>query len=444
MTGTEERRPPSVGRQGVQRRTVRVLGGAQVLSGIGVGAGIAAGSLLVAELTDNDSLAGLAQTFGVIGAAIAAGPLAWLSAKTGRRTGLATGLWIAAVGSVVVVVGAALGWVPMVLVGTLGVGVASAVGLQARYAASDLAAPQHVARDLAFVVWATTIGAVLGPNLMEPASRLADALSLPPLSGAYLVTAVSVTLAAMLVLGWLRPDPLVEARRLASGEGDPGKVPQEPEPHPGMVTELARGWRVVRQSPGASLAVASIAVGHVVMVMVMVMTPVHMQHVDVTLQVVGLVISVHILGMFALSPVVGSLADRWGSTTVIALGVMLLATATAIAGTASGDSIVQLGIGLFLLGLGWSGTLVGGSALLSTSVAEADRPVAQGVGDTVMNVAAAAGGALAGVIVYVASYGWLNVAAAACLVPLAIGLARGWGGRENRRRVADGIRTPVR
>jgi MFS family permease len=211
-----------------------------------------------------------------------------------------------------------------------------------------------------------------------------------------------------------------------------------------MVTELARGWRVVRQSPGASLAVASIAVGHVVMVMVMVMTPVHMQHVDVTLQVVGLVISVHILGMFALSPVVGSLADRWGSTTVIALGVMLLATATAIAGTASGDSIVQLGIGLFLLGLGWSGTLVGGSALLSTSVAEADRPVAQGVGDTVMNVAAAAGGALAGVIVYVASYGWLNVAAAACLVPLAIGLARGWGGRENRRRVADSIRTPVR
>jgi MFS family permease len=421
-----------------------VLGGAQVLSGIGVGAGIAAGSLLVAELTDNESLAGLAQTFGVIGAAIAAGPLAWLSAKTGRRTGLATGLWIAAVGSVVVVVGAALGWVPMVLAGTLGVGVASAVGLQARYAASDLAAPQHVARDLAFVVWATTIGAVLGPNLMEPASRLADALSLPPLSGAYLVTAASVTLAAMLVLGWLRPDPLVEARRLASSEGDAGAVSQEGEPHPGMVTELARGWRVVRQSPGASLAVASIAVGHVVMVMVMVMTPVHMQHVDVTLQVVGLVISVHILGMFALSPVVGSLADRWGSTTVIAVGVVLLATATAIAGTASGDSIVQLGIGLFLLGLGWSGTLVGGSALLSTSVAEADRPVAQGVGDTVMNVAAAVGGALAGVIVYVASYGWLNVAAAVCLVPLAIGLGRGWGGRGNPRRVADGIRTPVR
>ena len=275
--------------------------------------------------------------------------------------------------------------------------------------------PQHVARDLAFVVWATTIGAVLGPNLMEPASRLADALSLPPLSGAYLVTAAAVTLAAMLVLGFLRPDPLLHARELSGAAASGGAGDTD---HPGMLAELARGMRVVRQSPGASLAVMSIAVGHVVMVMVMVMTPVHMQHVDVTLQVVGLVISVHILGMFALSPVVGSLADRWGSTTVIAIGVVLLALATAIAGTAPGDSVVQLGVGLFLLGLGWSGTLVGGSALLSRSVAEPDRPVAQGVGDTVMNVAAALGGALAGVIVFAASYAWLNVAAALCLVPV--------------------------
>jgi MFS family permease len=172
------------------------------------------------------------------------------------------------------------------------------------------------------------------------------------------------------------------------------------------------------------------------MVMVMVMTPVHMQHVDVTLQVVGLVISVHILGMYALSPVVGWLADRRGSLWVISVGVVVLALATLVAGTAPGDSVVQLGIGLFLLGLGWSGTLVGGSALLSTSVPDEHRPAAQGVGDTVMNVAAAIGGIFAGVIVYAASYAWLNVAAALCLLPLAVALIR--------RRVATGVRTPVR
>lgn len=434
----------------VQRRTIRILGGAQVLSGIGVGAGIAAGSLLVAELTGSDSLAGLAQTCGVVGAALAAGPLAWLSAKSGRRVGLTTGLWIAAFGAAVVVVAASLGWVPLVLLGTFGVGVASAVGLQARYAASDLAKPEHVARDLAFVVWATTVGAVLGPNLMEPASRLAETLSLPPLSGAYLVTAAAVTLAALLVMGLLRPDPLLEARRLRSDVDA-----ATPSDHAGMFAELARGWRVVRTASGASLAVASLAVGHVVMIMVMVMTPVHMQHVDVTLQVVGLVISVHVLGMFALSPVVGSLSDRWGSTTVIGIGIGLLAAATAIAGMASGDEVVQLGIGLFLLGLGWSCTLVGGSALLSVSVPEDARPAAQGVGDTVMNVAAAVGGVAAGVIVYTASYGWLNAAAALCLVPVAVGLARylarersarggGRGGGSGRRRVGGSIRTPVR
>lgn len=417
----------------LQRRTVRTLAAAQVLTGVGVGAGIAAGSLLVAELTGTEGLAGLAQTSGVIGTAVAAGPLAWLSVRSGRRIGLVTGLWIAAAGAVLVIAASVLELVPLVLLGTFGVGVASAVGLQARYAASDLAAADRVGRDLSMVVWATTVGAVLGPNLMQPASSLAAAIGLPPLSGSYLVTAASIALAALLISGMLRPDPLLEARKLAGEK----TAADELEPgQPGMLAELVHGARVVRTSPGASLGVASLAVGHVVMVMVMVMTPVHMQHVDVTLQVVGLVISVHILGMYAFSPVVGWLADRRGSIWVIGVGVAVLGVATVVAGTASGDSVGQLGIGLFLLGLGWSGTLVGGSALLSTSVPDQSRPAAQGVGDTVMNVAAAIGGIFAGVIVYAASYAWLNVAAGLCLIPLAAALIR--------RRVADGVRTPVR
>ena len=420
----------------LQRRTVRVLAAAQVLTGVGVGAGVAAGSLLVADLTGTEGLAGLAQTAGVVGAAVAAGPLAWLSVRSGRRIGLVTGLWIAAAGALVVIGASVLEAVPLVLLGTFGVGVASAVGLQARYAASDLASPVHVGRDLSMVVWATTVGAVLGPNLMQPAANVAEALGLPPLSGPYLVTAASITLAALLVAGMLRPDPLLAARDLARASRASMAEDYLEPPQMGMIAELAHGARVVRSAPGATLAVAAIAVGHVVMVMVMVMTPVHMQRVDVTLQVVGLVISVHILGMYAFSPIVGWLADRRGSVAVISGGVVVLAFSTLIAGTAPGDSIVQLGIGLFLLGLGWSATLVGGSALLSTSVPAETRPAAQGVGDTVMNVAAAVGGVLAGVIVYTASYGWLNAAAALCLIPLAAALVR--------RRVADAVRTPVR
>jgi MFS family permease len=419
-----------------------VLAGAQVLSGVGVGAGVAAGSLLVAEITGSEGLAGLAQTAGVVGAAVAAGPLAWLSARSGRRIGLVTGLWIAAVGAAVVVGAAIVEVLPLVLLGTFAVGIASAVGLQARYAAGDLAAPAHLARDLALVVWATTIGAVLGPNLMEPASRLADGLGLPPLSGPYLLTAATIALAALLVGAALRPDPLLESRSRTRAANVAAGVDVAPAAHGGLRAELIRGIAAIRQAPGATLAVSAIAVGHVVMVMVMVMTPVHMQHVDVTLQVVGLVISVHILGMFAFSPVVGWLSDRWGSVTVISLGVVVLALACVISGTAAGDSVGQLGFGLFLLGLGWSATLVGGSALLTASVPTESRPAAQGVGDTVMNVAAAVGGALAGVIVAWGSYGWLTVAASLCLVPLAGALLVAWG--RERRRVADAVRTPVR
>ena len=435
--------PPAVGSSdtATQRRTIAVLSGAQVLTGVGVGAGVAAGSLLVADLSGSESLAGLAQTSGVVGAAVAAGPLAWLSTRRGRRIGLATGLWIAVAGASVVIVGAVVGSVLLALVGSFGVGVASAVGYQARYAASDLAKPQHVARDLAFVVWATTVGAVLGPNLMEPASRLAELLSMPPLSGPYLVTLSAVTLAAIVVMGLLRPDPLLAARQQVQGDAD-----DEDLEHVGMVAELRRGLKVVGAAPGAVAGVVAISIGHVVMVMVMVMTPVHMQHVDVTLQVIGLVISVHILGMYALSPAVGWAADRRGSVAVIAVGVVLLAVATLVSGTASGDQIPKLGIGLFLLGLGWSCTLVGGSALLSVSVPDEHRPAAQGVGDTLMNISGAVGGALAGVIVFAASYAWLNLAAAAFLVPLVVVLAwyrRGLR-RRKARRVADGVRTPVR
>jgi MFS family permease len=181
---------------------------------------------------------------------------------------------------------------------------------------------------------------------------------------------------------------------------------------------------VLRKSPAAVVGITAIAIGHAVMVMVMVMTPVHMHHVEVTLSVIGLVISVHIVGMYAFSPLVGWLADRFDPRPCIGVGVLLLAVATLLAGTAPGDDIPRLGVGLLLLGLGWSFTLVAGSALVTESVEDADRPSVQGFGDTVMNGAGALGGVLAGVIVVVASYAWLNFAAVLCLFPLLLLLLR--------------------
>jgi len=396
----------------LQRRTVSVLSMTQVLSGVGVASGVAAGSLLVADVTGSEGWAGLAQTSGVLGAAAAAVPLAAVSNSRGRRPGLALGLLAGGLGALIVIVAGTLELLPLILLGTFLVGAATAAGLQARYAATDLADPQRVALWLSVVVWATTVGAVVGPNLMQPAASFADRVGLPALTGPYLVTALALCAGSIVIFVGLRPDPLLTERR-ARG------VHEAPER-----STIAEVRDALRTSPGAVLGLTAIAVGHAVMVMVMVMTPVHMQHVDVTLNIIGLVISVHILGMYAFSPLVGWFADRVGARPGIAIGAGVLLVSTVTAGTAPGDDVPRLGVGLFLLGLGWSFTLVCGSALITESVSEVDRPGIQGAGDTVMNLAGAAAGIVAGVVVAVASYGWLNLVAAVVLAPLVVQLAR--------------------
>jgi MFS family permease len=178
--------------------------------------------------------------------------------------------------------------------------------------------------------------------------------------------------------------------------------------------------RIIAKNPSALFAIASISIGHIVMVSVMVMTPVHMAHVDVTLTVIGLVISVHVAGMYALSPLVGFLSDSLGRKRVIQIGTLILLAACLVAGRSPGTSAIPLGIGLFLLGLGWSCTLIAGSALLSESVNEALLPSAQGASDLMMNLVGAMGGALAGVIIAVLSYGWLCAIAAVPVIVLAL------------------------
>lgn len=411
---------PERGVASLQRRTVVTLSIAQVLTGVGIAIGVAAGSLLVVDITGSDQLAGLGQTCGVIGAAIAAVPLARMSSLRGRRFGLSFGLGVAELGAITILFGAVLGYVAIVLTGMVMLGAATAVGLQVRYASTDLAQPRHVARDLSIVVWATTIGAVLGPSFLQNAVDWAEPLGLPGLSGPYLVTAVALACAWLVITTMLRPDPLLTARRSRAAEDQ------------ARTLSFREALAVIRNSRAAMFGLASLTVGHCAMVMVMVMTPVHMEHVEVTLRIIGLVISVHILGMYAFSPVVGALTDRLGPIPTITTGAVILLAASVLAGTAAGDATLRLGLGLFLLGLGWSFTLIAGSALLTESVPEAVRPSVQGAGDTVMNSGAAVAGAAAGVIVAVGTYGWLNLVAGALVVGL---LVVGAGARGVRTRV---------
>ncbi|MDA2993032.1 MAG: MFS transporter [Actinomycetota bacterium] len=390
----------------VQRKVVKTLAGAQVLSGIGTAGTVAAGSLLVASISNSETLAGLAQTSAVLGAAALALPLARITAKGGRRAALSIGYFTGFIGSVFAIWGGSSRNLTLMLIGTFLVGAASAAGYQARFAAIDLATDQTRAKQLSFVVWASTIGAVAGPNLMQPAGNFAENIGLPRLVGPYLISAITLATAAIVITLFLKPDPFLLANKNISIEIKKGS------------TKAALSH--IYRNPKALFAISAIAIGHIAMVSVMVMTPVHMAHVDVNLTVIGLVISVHVLGMYAFSPIVGWLSDRLGRIRVIQLGLAILLLSALISGFAQASDAYTLGVGLFLLGLGWSCTLIAGSALLSESVEATFKASSQGASDLVMNLAGAGGGAIAGVIIGTLSYGWLCFAAAVPVGLLAV------------------------
>lgn len=377
----------------LQRKTVRTLVVAQVLTGVGTAGTFAAGSLLVSSITNSETLAGLAQTSAILGAAALALPLARLTARGGRRLALSVGYIAGVIGSIVAILGGTGRNIFLMLIGTFLLGAASAAGYQSRFAAIDLATDGTRAKQLSFVVWGSTIGAVAGPNLMDPAGNMAEYFGLPRLVGPYLIAAATLLFASIVIQIFLRPDPYLTAEKQANVTQNRGS------------TKAALSH--IRSNPTALFAISAIAIGHVAMVTVMVMTPIHMAHVDVSLRMIGLVISVHVLGMYAFSPIVGSLSDRLGRIRVIQIGLFILLASTIVAGTSAANNTIKLGIGLFLLGLGWSCTLIAGSALLSESVSLELRPASQGASDLVMNLAGAGGGALAGVIIGTLSYGWL-------------------------------------
>jgi MFS family permease len=396
-------------KQIIQQKVIKVLASVQVLAGIGSAGTVAAGSLLVASITDSETLAGLAQTSSVLGAAAMALPLSRLTQRGGRRLGLSVGYFVGAIGALSAIIGGTKEILIFMLLGAFLIGAASASGYQARFAATDLATDESRSRQLSFVVWGSTIGAVAGPNLMGPSGNFAEVLGLPRLVGPYVVALITLGLGAIVIQLFLRPDPYITAIQVE----DKGEIDNKLLP-------ARQALRLISQNPRALIAVAAIAIGHVAMVSVMVMTPVHMAHVEVTLTIIGLVISVHVAGMYAFSPVVGWLSDKFGRIPIIRAGVLILLLSTFVSGTAAADDVIRMGTGLFLLGLGWSCTLIAGSTLLSESVTNELRPSSQGASDLLMNLMGAGGGALAGVIIGTLGYGWLCFFAAIPVATLGV------------------------
>ncbi len=396
---------------------------AQLFSGAGIASGYAVGGLLAEQITGQTAMAGFAQMSVILGAGLIAYPLAALAARTGRRRALTLGFGIGMLGAAVVLVAVAIEFLPLFMLGMMMCGSATAAGLQARYAAVDVAGPTATGRAMSLVVWATTVGSVLGPNFTGPGAHLGEALGMHPLVGPYLISMVAFALAA-LVASTLASGPrpnTTQRNRPAKGNhgaGDDAAITATTTHTPAPLG-LTAALRFVAAQPVPLFAIVTIVTGQMMMTNVMVMTPVHMHHQQFDLGAIGLVVSIHIAGMYALSPIFGWMSDRWGPGTVIASGVVVfIATITigVLDALAPVSSMPLLTTALLLLGVGWSMFLIGGSALLTASVPHHAKITLQGVSDSAMNLGGALMAATAGTVLAAGGFLWINLMATAVLL----------------------------
>ncbi len=414
---------PAVDLPALQRRTLVTLSASQVLGSVGVGVGFAVSALVATSLASSPAQAGLLQGISVVGTVAATIVLARLSASRGRRPGLALGYLVAAAGALVAVAGITSQQFLLFLVGGALFSVASATNLQARFAAADLAAPGSRAVGISLVLWMSTVGAVVGPNLATWGGALLGRRGIDPWAGAYVTAAVGFALAGLVVAARLRPDPLLVAR--AVFENDPAARPAAPQ---GSL--IRSGAQAIIGAGPARLALTAMAVAHAAMIGVMAWTPVHMagsMHLHgasaggtSSQAAIGYVLSAHLAGMYALSPVMGWAARRIGDLRVVVIGLVL--TIVSIAGIAQlpGSAGLALGIGLTGLGLGWSAVLVAGSSLLTSSAPVEQRAAAQGVADSAVWTASGLSQIASGWILGTFGYASLAVVLLVLVVPVAV------------------------
>lgn len=382
---------------------------------IGYVAAITVGTIVGADLLGSTEIAGAPAASVTLGAAVGAIILSALMARRGRRFGLTSGYLIAVLGALVAIVAVLVRSFPILILGTFLIGSGNASNNLARYAAADMVAPRRRAVAISLVVWGATIGGVVGPWLVPIAGGLAPSFGLPTLAGPYLIPIVFVSAAALLSFTFLRPDPFAIADQSAIHDEHP---------------EARASVRSILTRPIVVAAIAALMAGQATMTLIMTMTPLHLTGIhagdaDHGLGIVGVVISGHVFGMFALAPVSGWITRTFGNVPTIFLGAGVLITSSLLAAFAPTDADALLFLALFLLGFGWNLGFVAGSALLSSGVSLAERARTQGVADAVIWSTSAVASLGSSFVVAAASYTTLGLLGVAIVVgPVLLLLSR--------------------
>jgi MFS family permease len=397
----------------VRTKLMTTLFVAQVCGSTGQSIVLAVGSILAASITGTNTWSGLPVAVGALGTAVASWPLARLMARSGRRPGLALGYGLAIAGALLGMAGVAVRSFPLMLAGMALFGIASTSNLLARYAAADVSTGAQRGRAMGLIVWGSTVGSMIGPNLMGPALRLGALLGIESTASAFLVSVAGYALGALLIQIFLRPDPLTLARQ-AQEVADAGAP-----------AATARSLGVILGDVRVQIALATLAVSQFVMISTTSTSPLYLHDQGHTVQTIGLAVSLHLAGMYVTSPLAGWLSDRFGRLLIIGAGAVILILAVLLAGVAPGSDRLLVILALFLNGVGWNMAFVAGSALLTDALVPNERASVQGLADLFMGLMGALGSATGGMILGIWGFAILNaVGAVLVLGPLTVTLLR--------------------
>lgn len=373
--------------QTIYKRTLFIVIASQIFGGAGLAAGVTVGALLAKDMIGSDAIAGLPSALFTLGSALAAFAVGHISQRKGRRLGLSFGFILGAVGAVGVIYAAAMNYLPLLFFSLFLYGAGTATNLQARYAGTDLATPQNRGKAISMAMVFTTIGAVAGPNLVTPTGKLAILLGLPALTGPFLLAALAYSIAGLIIFLFLKPDPLLIARRIEKRENVEHEV------------KLNR--------PLVYLGTTVMIVTQIIMVAIMTMTPIHMTHHGHSLSAVGLVIGLHVAAMYLPSLITGTLVDKFGRPVMIVAAAITLFLAGIVATFSQPDAMLGITTALILLGLGWNFGLISGTALVIDGTSLATRAKVQGSTDVFIAIFGASAGILSGVFMAMSSFGTL-------------------------------------
>jgi MFS family permease len=376
---------------------------AQVCGSTGHSIGMAVGGIMAAAITGTNAWVGVPVGLGALGAALASWPLSRLMGRYGRRPGLAIGYGIAVVGAVLGMAGVLTASFALFLIGMTLFGISNTSNLLARYAAADITSAAHRGRAMGLIVWGSTVGSILGPNLMTPAVSVGVRLGLSPVGSAFLISVAGYGLAAVLVQALLRPDPLALARRLEA-------------PAAGAPAERGRPVGEIARDPRVRIAFGTLMTSQLVMIGTTSTSPVYLHDHGHAVGTIGLAVAMHLGGMYVASPLSGWLADRFGRGAMIALGAVVLLLALAVAGFVPSHNSALVIVGLFLNGVGWNLAFVSGSALLTDALSPSERTSIQGMADLIMGLMGALGSALGGLVLGTWGFGVQNALGAAAVV----------------------------